>query len=77
MLHSAIIDLHSMEFDFYTTPQSYDQIFTMLASGAFPIYKEQYIVGYFGNKMMFLESQGWKAMPLTQDVFKLENWLVG
>jgi len=48
----------------------------MFDSGTFPIYKEKYIVGYFGNKMMYLESYGWKGMPATADIFKLENWLV-
>lgn len=76
MLHSALIDLHSFDFSFYETPQKYDDIFAMLYSGCFPIYKEKYIIGYFGNKMMFLESNGWKGMPVTEDIFKLENWLV-
>jgi hypothetical protein len=49
---------------------------TMFDSGNFPLYKEKYIIGYFGCKMMYLESNGWKRMPATADIFNLENWLV-
>lgn len=76
ILHSAIIALHSFDFSYYDTAKSYNEIFAMLCSGTFPIYKEKYIVGYFGNKMMYLESNGWKGMPSTEDIFKMENWLV-
>jgi len=61
---------------FYAVAKSYDDIFAMFDSGTFPLYKEKYIVGYFGNKMMYLESNGWKGMPATADIFKMENWLV-
>ena len=76
MLHTALIALHSFDFSYYEKARSYDDIFAMLHSGMFPIYKEKYIVGYFGNKMMYLESNGWKAMPATEEIFKMENWLV-
>jgi len=76
MLHTAIISLHSFDFSYYETPKNFDDIFKMFDSGMFPIYKEKYIVGYFANKMMFLESNGWKGMPATADIFKIENWLV-
>lgn len=76
MLHSALMALHSFDFSYYETAKSFDDIFTMLHSGTFPIYKEKYIVGYFGNKMMYLESNGWKGLPSTEDIFKIENWLV-
>jgi len=76
MLHSALMSLHSFDFSYYETAKSFDDIFTMLHSGTFPIYKEKYIVGYFGNKMMYLESNGWKGLPSTEDIFKIENWLV-
>jgi len=76
MLHTAIMSLHSFDFSYYEMPKSFDDIFKMFDSATFPIYKEKYIVGYFGNKMMFLESNGWKGMPATADIFKLENWLV-
>jgi len=76
MLQSAMIALHSFDFSYYESPQSFNDIFTMFDSGTFPLYKEKYIVGYFGNKMMYLESNGWKGMPATADIFKLENWLV-
>ncbi len=76
MLQSAVTALHSFDFSYYETPKNFDDIFTMFDSGTFPIYKEKYIVGYFGGKMMYLESHGWKSMPATADLFKLENWLV-
>jgi len=76
MLQTALIALHSFDFEYYETPKNYEDIFAMFASGIFPLYKEKYIVGYFGNKMMYLESNGWKGMPATADIFKLENWLV-
>ncbi len=76
MLQTALISLHSFDFSYYETPKSHDDVFAMFSSGTFPIYKEKYIVGYFGNKMMYLESNGWKGMPATADIFKMENWLV-
>ena len=76
MLQTALISLHSFDFSYYVTAKSQEDIFAMLHSGTFPIYKEKYIVGYFGNKMMYLESHGWKAMPATEDIFNMENWLV-
>ena len=76
MLRESIMALHSFDFSYYDTPKTFDDIFSMFSSGTFPIYKEKYIVGYFGNKMMYLESNGWKGMPATADIFKLENWLI-
>ncbi len=76
MLQSALMSLHSFDFSYYECAKSYDDIFTMFDSGTFPLYKEKYIIGYFGNKMMYLESNGWKGMPATADIFKMENWLV-
>ena len=76
MLHSALIALHSYDFSYYEHPKTFDDIFAMFQSGTFPIYKEKYIIGYYGNKMMYLESNGWKSMPSTEDIFKIEHWLV-
>lgn len=76
MLQAAITALHSFDFSYYETAKTYEDIFAMFTNGTFPLYKEKYIVGYFGNKMMYLEPQGWKAMPATEEVFKMENWLV-
>ncbi len=76
MLHYALIALHSLDLENYEHPSSYEDIFAMFSGGMFPIYKEMYVVGYFGGKMMYLDSSGWRAMLCTQDVFKMENWLV-
>ncbi len=76
MLLSALKSLHSLDFGYYSIPNSHTDIFAMFTSGAFPIYKEKYIVGYFGGKMMYLESHGWKKMPATAEIFEMEHWLV-
>ena len=76
LLHTALIALHRFDFCYYEKPKTYEDIFAMLHNGMFPIFKEKYIVGYFGNKMMYLEVNGWKSMPVTEEVFQLEAWLV-
>ncbi len=76
MLHDALTALHSYEMTHYEVPQQYDAIFASLRRGSFPLYKEKYIVGYFGGRMMYLEPHGWKSMPVTEEVFVLENWRV-
>ena len=76
MLHYALIALHSLDLEHYEHPSSYEDIFAMFSGGMFPIYKEMHVVGYFGGKMMYLDTAGWKGMPCTQDVFKMENWMV-
>lgn len=76
-LHTALISLHTCDFQHYEIPNSFNKIFENLSNGCFPIYKEQYVIGYFGGKMMYLESNGWRAMPVNADIFKLEHWLIG
>ena len=75
-LHSAIIALHSFDFSNHHNPKTYQEIFDTFAYGGFIIYKENHIVGFFANKMMHLETNGWTRMLVTEDIFKLENWLV-
>jgi hypothetical protein len=77
LLQDAIISLHSHNFNYYKHPTDHEEIFYKLASGSFAIYKEHYIVGHFGGKLMYLESNGWRAMPLTKEVFVLSYWLLG
>lgn len=76
MLLSTIESLHSFALDYYEAPKTYDDVFVMFDNGSFAIYKERYIVGFFGGKMMYLEPNGWRGMPITKDVFELDNWLV-
>ena len=76
MLHYAIVVLHSLDFEHYQHPSNYEDIFAMFSGGMYPIYKEMYVVGYFGGKMMYLDASGWKGMPCTEEVFKMENWMV-
>ena len=76
MLHAALEAIHQMEFAFYRVAANSDEVFHLLHSGQFPIFRERYIVGYFGGRVMYLETNGWKSMPMTEDAFKMENWLV-
>jgi len=76
LLLSTIESLHSYDFSYYSNPKSYKQLFDCFRAGSFAIYKELYIVGYFGSKMMYLQSNGWKAMPANEDIFKMDNWLI-
>ena len=75
-LQSAIISLHSFDFSNHHTPKDYKEIFDTFNYGGFAIYKENYIVGFFGNKMMHLESNGWSKMVVNVDIFVMDNWLV-
>ena len=74
---STLEALHSFNFNFFQNPKSFEDLFNTLQSGAYAIFKERYIVGYFGSKAMYLEPNGWRAMPLKQEAFVLENWLIG
>jgi len=76
MLHAALIAIHQMEFDAYRTPKDAEELFRFLHSGEFPIYREHYAIGYFGGRVMYLESNGWKRMPMTEEAFRMENWLI-
>ncbi len=76
MLHASLEAIHKVEFTHYHQPKEYEEIFALLDSGQFPIYKEHYAIGYFGGRVMYLESYGWKSMPITKDAFTMENWLV-
>ena len=75
-LHAALGAIHQVDFDFYRHPRDYEELFSFLHSGHFPIFKEHYAVGYFGGRIMYLESNGWKSMPVTEDAFNMENWLL-
>ncbi len=75
-LKESLRAIHSMAFESYHYPNSPEEIFTVFSSGYFPIYKERYVVGYFGAKMMYLESSGWRQMALTKDSFDMQNWLL-
>jgi hypothetical protein len=75
-LLAALEAIHRMDFSFYRTPDGPEQIFSFLHSGRFPVYKERYAIGYFGGRVMYLESHGWKSMPMSEEVFRMENWLV-
>ncbi len=75
-LKSTIIALHSGELDSYTTPSDYKEIFSVLGRGEFALFKENYIIGHFGNRLMYLASDGWHGMSVTEDTFEMENWRI-
>ncbi len=75
MLLYAIESLHSYSFENYYNPKNYDELFKAFDAGGFPIYKERYIVANF-SRLMYLESNGWRSMVATEDIFKMENWLI-
>jgi len=76
LLHSTLEAIHLYDFSRYKTPKDYQEIFSILNSRGFVIYKEKYAIGYFGGRVMYLESYGWKSLNTTEDIFDFENWLV-
>ncbi len=76
IFRDTLVAVHMADFSYYKIADQSEDIFKSIQAGGFAIYKEQYVVGYFGGKLMFLEPQGWKSMPVTQEVYKMENWLV-
>ena len=76
IFHDALIAVHMVDFENFSLPKEASEIFRSLAAGGFVIYKEQYVVGYFAGKLMYLESSGWKGLQATSEIFKMENWLV-
>ena len=76
MLLEALRAVHLSDFDNHQEPLNAAAIFETLGMGTFPIYKEQYVVGNFGGKLMFLDSAGWKSLTVTQDIFDLNQWLI-
>jgi hypothetical protein len=76
MLLDTLTALHTLDFSSYRSPHDFDALWHFINTGCFPIYKERYAIGYFGNRMMYLESSGWRGMSVTSDIYKLENWLI-
>jgi hypothetical protein len=76
MLHGSLIATHMSDFEHYGHPKNASELFNSFGSGVFPIYKEQYVVGNFGGKLMYLESAGWKGMVVNESVFEMTNWLI-
>ncbi len=75
-LLNALRALHTGEFSDYRMPQDASELFAAIRSGGFAIYKEGYVVGAFGGKLMYLEAQGWKSMGVMEDVFDMRHWLI-
>ena len=76
ILRSTLEAIHMFAFEQYSVAKDSDDIFSILDSSQFAIFKEYYAVGYFGGRVMYLEANGWKSMPMTKDAFLMENWLI-
>ena len=76
MLLESLRAIHLAEFEGYTHPRAYEEIFSSFASGLYPIYLYRYATAFFGGRVMYLESGGWKTMPLTAECFDMEKWLI-
>ncbi len=75
-LHETLRAIHSLNFTSYRHPENPEEIFAAFRAGGFPIYFERYAAGYFGGKVMVLESGGWKSMPVNEESFGMQNWLI-
>ena len=75
ILHDALIAIHSYNLKHYEKLDQAKDIFAVISRGGFAIYKEQYVVGFYGGKLMYLEPSGWKGLQATEDIFDMENWL--
>ncbi len=75
-LRESLRAIHRMEFSPYSCPRSFDELFAAFRSGLYPIYRERYAAGYFGGRVMLLESGGWKSLPLSEEAIVLGNWLI-
>lgn len=76
MLHSSLYAVHLSSFENHIIPFGVSELYSGLNSGAFAIYKEQYVVGNFGGRLMYLESDGWKSLRVTEDIFDMNYWLI-
>lgn len=76
ILRTTLEAIHMFAFEPYRVAKDSEDIFAILDSGQFAIFKEYYAVGYFGGRVMYLETNGWKSMPMTRDAFLMENWLI-
>jgi len=68
--------IHLCDFQMLKNPKDASEIFSAINMGMFPIYKEQYAIGFFGGKLMYLDASGWKSVAVTSGVFELQNWLI-
>ncbi|WP_457607137.1 hypothetical protein [Nitratifractor sp.] len=75
-LRESIRALHSLRFEPYTPPDSPADLFAAFRAGLYPIYRERYVAGYFGGRVMLLESGGWKSLPLSEEAMAMESWLI-
>ena len=75
-LHETLRAIHSLDFAPYRHPENPEEIFAALRAGSFPIFRERYAAGYFGGKVMVLESGGWKSLPVNEESFGMQNWLI-
>ncbi len=66
--------LHESRLDEYPHPKSYDELLSSLKSGFYPIFKDNYLTAMITSKVYYLQSNGWKSLPVTEDIFDLMSW---
>lgn len=76
-LKDALVSIHSYDFVNYKQPKDHMAIYRAIDNGSFVIYKERYVVGEFGGRLMYLEGNGWSSLNLTRDSLDMRFWLVG
>ena len=75
-LRETLRAIHRADFSPYASPASFDELFAAFRAGCYPIYRERAAAGYFAGRVMVLEGNGWKGLPLNEETTALENWLV-
>ncbi len=66
--------LHESRTDDYPHPKSLDELLLSFKSGFYPIFKDNYLTAMITSKVYYLQSSGWKSLPVTEDIFDLMNW---
>ena len=66
--------LHESKTDEYPHPNSYDELLSCFKSGQYLIFKDNYLTAMMASKVYYLQSNGWKALPVTEDIFDLMHW---
>ena len=66
--------LHQAKTDEYPHPNSYDELLSSFKAGFYPIFKDSYLTAMIASKVYYLQSSGWRALSVTEDIFNLLNW---
>ena len=66
--------LHESRTDDFPHPKSLDELLSSFKSGFYPIFKDNYLTAMITSQVYYLQSSGWKSLPVTEDIFDLMNW---